>query len=143
MPVYEYRCKSCGETHEIEHGYNDERPTKCPTCGGQLIRVFHPIGVVFKGSGFHKTDYGKSGVRATSSETSGAGGGEGKSGDGKPSEGKSSEGKSSEGKSTETKSGESKPSGEGSGDRKSGESKQATPKPSDSKPSDSKPAKAP
>ena len=133
MPVYEYRCKSCGETHEIEHGFNDERPTKCPTCGGQLIRVFHPIGVVFKGSGFHKTDYGKSGVRATSSETSGASGGEGKSGDGKPSEGKS----------TESKSGESKPSGEGSGDRKSGESKQATPKPSDSKPSDSKPAKAP
>ena len=32
MPVYEYRCKSCGTTHEIEHGYNDERPTKCPTC---------------------------------------------------------------------------------------------------------------
>ncbi len=138
MPVYEYRCKSCGETHEIEHGYNDERPTKCPTCGGQLIRVFHPIGVVFKGSGFHKTDYGKSGVRAASSETSGASGAEGKSGDGKPSEGKSSEGQS-----TESKSGESKPSSEGSGDRKSGDTKQAAPKPSDSKPSDSKPAKAP
>lgn len=63
MPVYEYRCKSCGTTHEIEHGYNDERPTKCPACGGELVRVFHPIGVVFKGSGFHKTDYAKSGVK--------------------------------------------------------------------------------
>src|ERR1022692_4347472 len=71
MPVYEYRCKSCGETHEISHGFNDERPTKCPTCGGQLIRVFHPIGLVFKGSGFHKTDYTKSGVRAQSSDSQG------------------------------------------------------------------------
>jgi len=57
MPVYEYRCKSCGKTHEIEHGFNDKRPTECPTCGGELVRVFHPIGLVFKGSGFHKTDY--------------------------------------------------------------------------------------
>src|ERR1700676_81731 len=98
MPVYEYRCKSCGETHEIEHGFNDDRPTKCPTCGGQLIRVFHPIGVVFKGSGFHKTDYGKSGVRAASSDSSGGSSGEGKSGEGKPSEGKSGEGTSTESK---------------------------------------------
>ncbi len=57
MPKYDYRCKECGTTHEIEHGVNAERPTKCPTCGGQLQRVFYPVGVVFKGSGFHKTDY--------------------------------------------------------------------------------------
>src|ERR1700687_18686 len=142
MPVYEYRCKSCGETHEIEHGFNDDRPTKCPACGGQLIRVFHPIGLVFKGSGFHKTDYGKSGVRAASSDTSS--GGEGKSGEGKSSDGtsgggKSAEWKSAEGKSSGDKSGESK-----SGESKSGESKQAASKPSESKSSsDSKPAKAP
>lgn len=63
MPVYEYRCKSCGKTHEIEHGFNDRRPTECPSCGGELVRVFHPIGLVFKGSGFHKTDYGGSSSR--------------------------------------------------------------------------------
>jgi putative FmdB family regulatory protein len=63
MPVYEYRCKKCGTTHEIEHGVNAERPTSCPKCGGQLVRVFHPVGVVFKGTGFHKTDYTSSGVR--------------------------------------------------------------------------------
>jgi putative FmdB family regulatory protein len=124
MPVYEYRCKSCGETHEIDHGYNDDRPTKCSTCGGQLIRVFHPIGLVFKGSGFHKTDYGKSGIRASSSE-----GPSGGAGDGKPSEGKPSEGASAK-----EKPGEGKPA----------ESKPADSKPSDSKPaSDTKPAKAP
>jgi putative FmdB family regulatory protein len=63
MPVYEYRCKACGKSLEIEHGFNDARPTSCPACGGQLVRVFHPVGVVFKGSGFHKTDYSSSGVR--------------------------------------------------------------------------------
>lgn len=57
MPVYEYRCKDCNHTHEIQHGFNDERPTKCPACGGVLVRIFHPVGLVFKGSGFHKTDY--------------------------------------------------------------------------------------
>jgi putative FmdB family regulatory protein len=138
MPVYEYRCKSCGETHEIEHGYNDDRPTKCPACGGQLIRVFHPIGVVFKGSGFHKTDYGKSGVRAASSDISGSSG-EGKAGEGKPSEGKPAEGKSGESKSTGEKSGDSK-----SGESKSGEGKQSSSKSADApSSSDSKPAKAP
>ena len=63
MPVYEYRCKDCGKTHEVEHGFHDARPTSCPSCGGHLARVFHPVGVVFKGSGFHKTDYSSSGRR--------------------------------------------------------------------------------
>lgn len=70
MPVYEYRCKSCGKTHEVEHGFNDKRPTECPSCGGELVRVFHPIGLVFKGSGFHKTDYGGASSRAPSDSKS-------------------------------------------------------------------------
>jgi putative FmdB family regulatory protein len=57
MPAYEYRCTACGKLHEIVHGFHDQRPTQCPACGGPLVRVFHPVGVVFKGSGFHKTDY--------------------------------------------------------------------------------------
>lgn len=134
MPVYEYRCKTCGETHEIAHGFHDERPTKCPTCGGQLVRVFHPIGLVFKGSGFHKTDYSKSGVRTPSSDAGGASGGEGKPGEGKPGEGKSGEGKPGEAASAKDKPGESKTS----------ESKPADSKRPDSKPaSDPKSAKAP
>jgi putative FmdB family regulatory protein len=91
MPVYEYRCKDCGRTHEIEHGFNDERPTKCPSCAGHLVRVFHPVGVVFKGSGFHKTDYTSSGLRK------GAGGSDagtdGSKGDGKAAESKAADGK--------------------------------------------------
>ena len=84
MPVYEYRCKSCGKTHEVEHGFNDKRPTECPSCGGELVRVFHPIGLVFKGSGFHKTDYGGASSRAPSNS---------KSTDSTPSDSKSSESK--------------------------------------------------
>jgi putative FmdB family regulatory protein len=72
MPVYEYRCKACGRTHEIEHGFHDARPTSCPECGGPLSRVFHPVGVVFKGSGFHKTDYKKSTVKETGAKTEAA-----------------------------------------------------------------------
>ncbi len=88
MPVYEYRCKACGRTHEIAQGFHDARPTKCPACGGQLVRVFHPVGVVFKGSGFHKTDYSASGLRKDPAEPSKAepSKSDGKSADGKPSE---------------------------------------------------------
>jgi len=72
MPTYDYRCKQCGKIHEIQHGFNDPRPTTCPSCGGALARVFHPVGVVFKGSGFHKTDYASGG---TKKETGDAGAG--------------------------------------------------------------------
>ncbi len=68
MPTYDYRCKECGTTHEIAHGFNDPRPTTCPTCGGPLARVFHPVGVVFKGSGFHKTDYTSTGAKKDAPE---------------------------------------------------------------------------
>ena len=88
MPVYEYRCKACGRTSEIEHGFHAERPTQCPTCGGPLARVFHPVGVVFKGSGFHKTDYSASGVRkdpVASTDGAAAKSSDGAAGDGKAS----------------------------------------------------------
>ena len=114
MPVYEYRCKSCGKTHEIEHGFNDKRPTECPSCGGELVRVFHPIGLVFKGSGFHKTDYGGSGVRA-SSDSKGA---DSKSGDSKGTDSGSSSSESSSSSAATpapSKPSESKPSSGGSG----------------------------
>lgn len=72
MPTYDYRCKQCGKIHEITHGFNDPRPTTCPACGGPLARVFHPVGVVFKGSGFHKTDYSSGGVKKDAGESAGA-----------------------------------------------------------------------
>ena len=56
MPTYEYACKACDEHIEVVQSFKDEPLSECPACGGSLRKVFSPIGVVFKGSGFYKTD---------------------------------------------------------------------------------------
>jgi putative FmdB family regulatory protein len=56
MPTYEYRCKDCGEHLEVVQAFTDDALTECPTCKGQLRKVFGNIGITFKGSGFYKTD---------------------------------------------------------------------------------------
>lgn len=56
MPTYEYACTSCGEHLEVVQSFRDDALTECPACGGSLRKVFGSIGVVFKGSGFYKTD---------------------------------------------------------------------------------------
>jgi putative FmdB family regulatory protein len=56
MPTYEYRCSSCGQHIEAVQSFRDDPLTECGVCGGQLRKVFAPVGIVFKGSGFYKTD---------------------------------------------------------------------------------------
>ncbi|HZT65144.1 MAG TPA: FmdB family zinc ribbon protein [Acidimicrobiales bacterium] len=56
MPTYEYACKSCGEHLEVVQSFRDDPLTTCPSCGGDLRKVFGSIGISFKGSGFYKTD---------------------------------------------------------------------------------------
>ncbi len=56
MPTYEYACKSCGEHVEVVQSFRDEPLSICSACGGPLRRVFTPIGIAFKGSGFYRTD---------------------------------------------------------------------------------------
>ena len=56
MPTYQYRCTSCGEDLEIFQKFTDDPLTECPACSGELRKVFSPVGVVFKGSGFYATD---------------------------------------------------------------------------------------
>lgn len=56
MPTYEYACTSCGHHLEVVQSFTDEPLTECERCGGELRRVFHPVGVLFKGSGFYSTD---------------------------------------------------------------------------------------
>jgi putative FmdB family regulatory protein len=58
MPIYEYRCEK-GHTFEVMQRMSDPPVTKCEVCGAPVQRVFHPIAVHFKGSGFYNTDYGK------------------------------------------------------------------------------------
>jgi putative FmdB family regulatory protein len=59
MPIYEYKCQSCGERHEKIQKYTDPPCKKCPHCGGALKKMFSSPAIQFKGSGFYITDYAK------------------------------------------------------------------------------------
>jgi putative FmdB family regulatory protein len=69
MPTYEYACTSCGKHLEVVQSMKDEPLTECAECGGRLRKVFSPIGIVFKGSGFYKTDSRSSNGRKSASST--------------------------------------------------------------------------
>lgn len=56
MPTYQYACTACDERLEAVQSFTDAPLTQCPACGGALRKVFSAVGVVFKGSGFYKTD---------------------------------------------------------------------------------------
>jgi putative FmdB family regulatory protein len=56
MPTYQYLCESCGHRFDIFQHFADAPLTTCPNCSGQIHRVLFPAGIVFKGSGFYKTD---------------------------------------------------------------------------------------
>jgi putative FmdB family regulatory protein len=58
MPIYEYRCEN-GHNFEVMQSMSADAITSCTTCGAEVQRVFHPVAVHFKGSGFYNTDYGK------------------------------------------------------------------------------------
>jgi putative FmdB family regulatory protein len=56
MPTYEFACTECGNRVEVVRSFSDAPPTTCTVCGGVLRKVFSPVGIVFKGSGFYRTD---------------------------------------------------------------------------------------
>jgi putative FmdB family regulatory protein len=56
LPTYQYRCPECGHAFEQFQSFTDDALTVCPACGGRLRKVFNAVGVVFKGSGFYRTD---------------------------------------------------------------------------------------
>ncbi len=56
MPTYEYACTACGHRLEAVQSFSDDPLTECPECGGSLRKVYAPVGIVLKGSGFYKTD---------------------------------------------------------------------------------------
>ena len=69
MPVYQYACTECGEQLEVRQSFTDDALTVCPSCSGRLRKVLSAVGVVFKGSGFYRTD---SRTDAKAASTSGA-----------------------------------------------------------------------
>ena len=64
MPTYQYTCTDCGEPVEAVQKFSDEPLSVCAACGGRLRKVFSPVGIVFKGSGFYRTDSRKGAIRA-------------------------------------------------------------------------------
>jgi putative FmdB family regulatory protein len=69
MPTYEYLCRQCGHRFEAWQHMSDDPLKVCPECGAEIHRVLHPAGIVFKGSGFYKTDNGSSSTVEKSSST--------------------------------------------------------------------------
>lgn len=68
MPTYTYTCTACNEIVEKRQSFTDPPLTTCEQCGGTLRKIIHPVGIVFKGSGWYITD-----SRSSSSSTTGAG----------------------------------------------------------------------
>lgn len=76
MPTYSYACRDCDHAFDIQQAFSDDALTVCPTCGGALRKRYGSVGVVFKGSGFYRTDSRKGPVDASSKPaTTGASGG--------------------------------------------------------------------
>jgi putative FmdB family regulatory protein len=102
VPTYEYTCTECGEQVEVVQKFTDDPLTVCTACGGRLRKVFSPVGIVFKGSGFYRTD----------SRNGSSGDGQGKDGQGKKD-------KEPSGTKADSKSADSGSSGSGSSDSSS------------------------
>lgn len=100
MPTYDYRCQSCGSRFEAWQKITDDPIETCPTCGGPVRRVLYPVGLVFKGSGFYKTDHRDSSGASVASHDNASNGAT------------AAESTTAESKPTETKATESKPSAE-------------------------------
>jgi putative FmdB family regulatory protein len=73
MPTYEYACTACGHQFEAHQSFSDEPLAQCPECKGALRKVYGGVGIVFKGSGFYKTDSrGSSSSSSSGSSSSGS-----------------------------------------------------------------------
>ncbi|TKK88115.1 FmdB family transcriptional regulator [Herbidospora galbida] len=69
MPTYQYACTNCGEQLEVVQKFTDDALTECPACAGRLRKVFNAVGIVFKGSGFYRTDNRSSTSSSTTSSS--------------------------------------------------------------------------
>jgi putative FmdB family regulatory protein len=89
VPTYQYQCTECGEGLEAVQKFSDDALTECPNCDGRLRKVFSAVGVVFKGSGFYRTDSRSSSTSSAPAAAKSSGGSDSKS-DSKPSSGSTS-----------------------------------------------------
>ena len=110
MPTYQYACTECGDRTEVVQKFTDDALTVCSACDGKLRKVFSPVGIVFKGSGFYRTD-----SRNGSSSAEPAKNGDKSRNGSSDSSASSGSGSSGEGSSGEGSSGSKSESGSGSG----------------------------
>ena len=94
MPTYAYACTACGHRFEVQQSFSDAALTECPECAGRLRKLFNTVGIVFKGSGFYRTD-SRSGTPAAPGSGSADGGSSSSSSDSSSSGSSSSESSSS------------------------------------------------
>ncbi len=78
MPYYDFECTECGHRFEAYRKATARSLPRCPECGGRARKVFHAVGIIFKGSGFHVTDYPSGDRKRGKGASSGAGSGKGK-----------------------------------------------------------------
>ena len=71
MPTYSYRCRDCDVAFDIQQSFDEDSLTVCPRCDGTLRKLFNTVGVVFKGSGFYRTDSRASGDSGSGGKESG------------------------------------------------------------------------
>ena len=57
MPIYSYQCGTCAHEFEVRQGYDAAPEHECPNCHNVAKRLFHPVGIIYKGTGFYTTDY--------------------------------------------------------------------------------------
>jgi putative FmdB family regulatory protein len=98
MPIYEYACTACGERTEVRQSFDDPPLEECPKCGGKLRKLYSPVGIVFKGSGFYATE-GRKSTTTSSPKKEESGASKGEKGDKKASKKESSDSSSTSGKS--------------------------------------------
>ncbi|WP_433889922.1 FmdB family zinc ribbon protein [Streptomyces sp. CA-111067] len=108
MPTYQYQCTECGEGLEVVQKFSDDALTVCPNCSGRLRKIFSAVGVVFKGSGFYRTDSRGSSTGSAPAAKSNNGNSEGKT--------------AAPSSSSDSSSGSSSPSSSSSGSSSSGSS---------------------
>jgi putative FmdB family regulatory protein len=97
VPTYSYQCTECGDRFDIVQAFTDDALTTCKRCSGRLRKLFNSVGVVFKGSGFYRTDSRESGKKSSTSSngSSSTESGSGNSGSGEKSSSGSSDKSSS------------------------------------------------
>ncbi len=124
MPTYQYACTACDERLEVVQKFTDDPLTECPRCAGRLRKVFSPVGVVFKGSGFYRNDSRAAANGSGKPQPAGAasGGSNGESGSTKSDSSSSSSGSSSDTGSTSSSSGSSSSGASSSGSSAAGNS---------------------